>query len=89
MIDFGGSRSAFSAHHFINFIKLVKDINLSEMAESSSRHTDLAILMPYYTERCFVLSLREVLQLRELLEGAKVMLHLNSLINECLQQYAC
>jgi hypothetical protein len=41
--------------------------------------------MPFRTERCFILAVEDVLQLRELLDGAKFMMELNSVVRTCLQ----
>ncbi len=87
IVEFAGNCSAFKTGNFLDFIRRVNSINLFEMANNTSRHADIAILMPHYTERCFVLSMNDVLNLKELLYGAKAMIQLNSIVNECLRQY--
>lgn len=54
------------------------------MIEDPSRTADFTIVMPYRTPRCFVLDVNDVIRLRELLDGAKFMITLNSVIRECL-----
>lgn len=88
ILEFGGRVSTFKTSNFLDFIRLVKNINLTEMARNMSRHADIAILMPHYTERCFVLTMNDAICLKELLGAAKTMIHLNSMVNECLQPYA-
>lgn len=88
VIDFAGQRCSFKISQLFDFTRKVNNIDLAAMIENTSRHADVAILMPYYTERCFVLTIHEVVALKELLCGAKAMIQLNSMINECLLQYA-
>ena len=83
-LEFGGNFSFFKVSDFTDFIKKVNNIDIDEMAKNTSRTADVAILMPHYTDRCFVLSITDVLNLRELLNGAKFTLHLNSIIRECM-----
>lgn len=89
LLEFGGRNSTFKTSNFLDFISLVKKINLTEMAKNLSPHADIAILMPHYTERCFVLTMKDVIDLKALLGGAKAMIQLNSMVKECLQPYVC
>jgi len=59
-------------------------VDISAMIIDSSRTADFTIIMPFRTPRCFVLDINAVLNLRELLAGAKFMIELNSVVNECL-----
>ncbi len=88
VVEFAGNCSAFKTGNFLDFTRRVNAINLSEMAKNTSRHADIVILMLHYTERCFVLTMKDVIRLKELLCGAKAMIELNSIVNECLRQYA-
>jgi len=83
-LEFGGNHSYFKISDFLDFIKQVNNIDIDEMAKNTSRTADVAILMPHYTERCFVLTITDIVNLREILNGAKFMLQLNSMIRECL-----
>ncbi|MGV3508058.1 MAG: hypothetical protein ACO1N7_02125 [Sphingobacteriaceae bacterium] len=85
ILEYSGVVSSFKARDFIDFIKRINNINLEEMLLSSSRVTDVAVLMPPYSDRCFVLTLTDVLNLKDLLNGAKFALHLNSVLWECLR----
>ncbi|MGV3639585.1 MAG: DUF6686 family protein [Adhaeribacter sp.] len=85
LVEFAGGISAFNVHDFLAFKSYVDTIDLEEMARNTCRIADVVVLMPPRTERCFVLMLTDVLHLRELLEGAKFMLKLNSMVQECLQ----
>jgi hypothetical protein len=85
LLEYGGLVSSFKTSDFLDFIKRVNSIDLAEIILSSSSVTDVTVLMPPYCERCFVLTLSDILNLKELLLTAKFTLHLNSVICECLQ----
>ncbi|MFD2164243.1 DUF6686 family protein [Paradesertivirga mongoliensis] len=87
ILEFGGTTCSFKASDFIDFTKRVNSLDLVGMILSSSSVTDVTVLMPPYSERCFVLTLTDVLNLKELLGGAKFSLHLNSVIWECLRPH--
>lgn len=84
-MEFGGRPTIFKVRDFFHFCKEVEAINLEEMAHNPSRTADVVILMPHFTDRCFVLTLQDVLNLKELLHGAKFMINLNSMVSECLR----
>jgi hypothetical protein len=85
LVEFAGGISSFNVHDFLAFKSYVDTIDLEEMASNPCRIADVVVLMPPRSERCFVLMLTDVLHLRELLQGAKFMLKLNSMVQECLQ----
>jgi hypothetical protein len=83
-LEFAGGVSSFKVQDFFSLKKSVEAVNIEEMAINANRAADIAIIMPLHSERCFVLTLTDVLNFRELLQGAKAMLVLNSLVYECL-----
>jgi len=83
-LEFGNSRSFFKIHDFLNFIKKINSIDVEDMARNTARNADIAIVMPHYTERCFVLTITDILNLRDILNGAKFTLQLNSMLRECM-----
>lgn len=84
-LEFAGDTTAFRVGDFFNLKKRIDAIDLSAMIIDSSRTADFTIVMPFRTPRCFVLDVNGVLNLRELLDGAKFMIELNSVVNACLQ----
>ena len=88
LVEFAGSISAFKVHDFLNLKSSLDAIDILEMAQNTSRVADVAILMPLRSERCFVLTLTDVINFRELLSGAKAMLELNSIVYDCLHAMA-
>lgn len=84
-LDFAGSTTAFKVNDFFNFKKKIDGVDISTMIIDSSRTADFTIIMPFRTPRCFVLNINDILNLKELLAGAKFMIELNSVVNECLK----
>lgn len=84
-LEFAGDTTAFKVSDFFNFKKRIDAIDLSAMIIDSSRTADFTIVMPFRTPRCFVLDVNDVLNLRDLLDGAKFMIELNSVVSACLQ----
>lgn len=83
-LEYAKRRSWFKVNYFLDFVKLVNKLNVAEMAKNTSRNADIAVLMPAYTERCFVLTLKDVIDLRDILNGAKFNIQLNSMVRSCL-----
>jgi len=83
-VEFAGSISPFKVADFLQLKQHVDAINVEEMAKNPARASDVHVLMPYRSERCFVLTLTDVLHFQELLQGAKAMMALNSMLQECL-----
>lgn len=88
LVEFAGDISAFKVHDFLQLKASLDAIDINEMAQNTSRFADVAILMPLRSDRCFVLTLTDVVNFRELLSGAKAMLALNSMVYDCLHAMA-
>lgn len=84
-LDFQGATTAFNVRDFLFFKKRLDQIDLEKMLHNSSRTFDFEIIMPFRTERIFILTVSEILQLRAVLSGAKFMIELNSEVRRCLQ----
>ncbi|MBK1439151.1 hypothetical protein JHJ32_04060 [Parapedobacter sp. ISTM3] len=84
-LEFAGSTTAFKVGDFLDFKKKIDAIDISAMIIDSSRTADFTIVMPFRTPRCFVLTINDVLNLRELLDGAKFMITLNSMVQACMK----
>lgn len=88
-LSFNDTTTAFKVSDFFMFKKRIDAIDLEKMLTDSSRAADFEIIMPFRTERCFLLTAQDVLNLREVLDGAKFMLHLNGTIKAFLRQAQC
>jgi len=87
-VDFAGYVTEFKLPCFFALKKLVDKINLDEMALNPAKASDIEIISPCGSERCYVLTLPELIEFKELLAGARVMLQLNSILHERLYRIA-
>ena len=84
-LEFKGESSSFKVSDFLRFKKNVDSIDLDTLLIDPSRSADYTILMPYRCNRCFLLTAVDIVNLRELLAGARFMIELNSLLSVCLK----
>lgn len=84
-LEFAGDCTPFKVADFLSFRKQVNDIAIDELLCAPTSKSDLTILMPFRSQRCFVLNVTEVLRLKELMQGAKFMMELPGVIKDCLK----
>ncbi|MDF9798481.1 hypothetical protein OKW21_003744 [Catalinimonas alkaloidigena] len=82
ILEYGGYSSSLSVPCFFCLKKSLDKINIPAMLENVSSAADVEVLSPHGCDRCFVLSVTELLGLKELFAGARVMLELNSILQE-------
>jgi hypothetical protein len=87
-VDFGGYITDFKFPCFLALKNLVDKIDLDAMALNPGKASDIEIISPCGSERCYVLTLPELIEFKELLAGARVMLQLNSILHERLYRIA-
>lgn len=85
-LEFQGNTTAFKVSDFFAFKRRIDQVDIESMLCNSSRTFDFEIIMPFRTERCFILTVEDVLDLREILSGSKFMLELNGQIKSILRQ---
>lgn len=85
-LEFQDSTTSFSVSDFFNFKKSIDAIDVEKMLIDASRSSDYEIVMPFRTDRCFLLTIEDILNLREILAGAKFMLELNGQIKSFLRR---
>jgi len=83
ILEFWDTHIALSTRDFAQFRRMVNTIDVQQMALSTGSAYDVEILTPPRSERCYVLTLCEIVHLRELLNGSQLMLDLNSMLREC------
>jgi len=88
-LSFLGDTTPFKVADFIHFRKQVEDIDIDRLLHDPSPRADFTILMPFRSQRCFVLTVVDVLNLKELLQGAKFMMELPGVIKDCLNVVSC
>lgn len=84
VLEWKGERSAFKPLCFFGFKRRLDAIDVEVMLASPSACHDVEIVAPCGCDRCFVLTIPEILELRSLLSGARVMMELNSILYERL-----
>jgi hypothetical protein len=85
-IDFAGKLAKFDYRNLIKLQKAVYKIDIENILLSSSHAPDLEIIFICACDHCYVLSLIEIISLKELLQGTFVMLELNHIIFDRLQR---
>ena len=83
-IAFKGELTSYGVPCLYKFKKSVDAIDLDLMASNPNAAYDYEIIAPCNCDRCYVLTLTEITELKDLLSGTKVMLELNSILNERL-----
>ncbi|WMJ75106.1 hypothetical protein RCC89_18335 [Cytophagaceae bacterium ABcell3] len=84
IVEFAGTTAELNVPFFTCLKKMVEKIDVHSMLENPSRAADVEVVAPCGIQNCYVLTVRDVIQFKELLSGAKVMLELNSIIYERL-----
>ncbi len=87
-LEFQHTTTAFKISDFFLLKKRVDGMDIARMLADTSRAADFEIMMPHRTERCFILSVQDILNLKEILAGAKFMIELNSEIKKILRKDA-
>jgi len=83
-LDFQGEMTPFRYFGFLSIKQHVDKVNVESMFENTTKGGDLEIINARGCDRCFVVNLKELIGLKQLFEGTKVMLDLNSIIQERL-----
>ena len=83
-IDFAGKLARFDYRNLLKLKKAVYQINIEEKLLSSEKTADVEIIFICACDHSYVLSLLELIKLKELLQGTFVMLELNHIIYDCL-----
>lgn len=85
-LEFQDTTTSFKVRDFMLFRKRIESIDIEKMLCDSSRSSDFEIVMPFRTERCFLLTVEDILNLRDVLDGAKFVLELKSEVNSIMQR---
>lgn len=88
VVDFGGYSTWYKIPCFFALKKLVDSIDLEAKLLNPGKSADIEIISPCGSERCYVFTFSQLLEFKELLAGARVMLQLNSILHERLYRVA-
>ncbi len=87
LIDFAGSICKFNYAQSLRLKKIIEAIDVDAMlldTESAS----LEIVTLHGCDNVYILSVLQIIKLKELLQGAFVMFDLNNILKDCLQRTA-
>jgi hypothetical protein len=85
-IDFAGKLAKFDYRNILKLKKAVYQIDIEDILLNGVRAPDLEIIFMCACDHCYVLSLSQIIALKNLLEGTFVMLELNHIINDRLSR---
>lgn len=83
-VEFGGKLNKFDYRSLLLLKKSVYNINIEDILLKNTRSSDLEIVFICACDHCYVLSVMEIIAMKELLEGTFVMLELNQVIHDRL-----
>ena len=86
VLEWYGRRSSLKLPCFFSLKKLLASVDVELLLTNTSRCHDVEILTPCGCDRCFVLTVMDVLEFQDLLNGAKAMMELNSILHERLRR---
>ena len=87
-VDFAGKQASFNYRCLLKLREGVYRIDIEDKLLNHTTAPDVEIIFICACEHSYVLTLAEVIALRELLEGTFVMLQLNAIIQNALYRQA-
>lgn len=88
-IDFAGKLARFDYRNLLKLRKAVYKIDIAQLLLNNTKSPDLEIIFICACDHCYVLTLLEIINLKELLDGTFVMLELNHIIYDRLHRLVC
>lgn len=85
-IDFAGKLARFDYRNILKLKKAVYHIDIEDLLLNNTKSPDVEILFICACDHCYVLSLMQIIELKELLQGTFVMLELNHIIQDRLHR---
>ena len=83
-VDFAGKVAKFDYRCLLKLKKAVYNVNIEEQLLKTTRDPDVEIIFICACDHCYILSLLQIIALKEILEGTFVMLQLNNIIQDTL-----
>ena len=85
-IDFASKLARFDYRNLLKLKKAVYQIDIDALLLDNTKTPDLEIIFICACDHCYVLSLIQIIELKELLQGSFVMLELNHIIFDRLNR---
>lgn len=90
VLEWYGVRSVLKIPCYFSLKKLVNGIVLEVLLSSPERFCDVEVINPCGCDRCFVLTIPQIIEFKDLVNGTKTMMELNSILHERLRRsFAC
>jgi hypothetical protein len=83
-VDFAGKLAKFDYRNLLKLRKAVYKVDIEQILLDSSKAPDVEIIFICACDHCYVLTLLQIIALKEILEGTFVMLELNNIIHDRL-----
>ena len=83
-LDFAGKIARFDYRCLMKLKKAVYAIDIKDRLLNSAKDPDVEIIFICACDHCYVLSLLQIIALKEILEGTFAMLQLNHMLYDCL-----
>jgi len=87
-VDFAGKVAKFDYRCLLKLKKAVYNVNIEAKLLETSKDPDVEIIFICACDHCYILSLLQIIALKELLEGTFVMLQLNQILQDRLYRIA-
>lgn len=88
-VDFAGKSARFDYRCLLKLRTAIYRIDIEDRLLASDQSPDVEIIFICACDHCYVLSLSQIITLRDLLEGTFVMLELNQIIQNRLYRAIC
>lgn len=85
-VDFAGKLARFDYRNLLKLKKAVYQIDIEKLLLNNDKAPDLEIIFICACDHCYVLSLIQIIAMKELLQGTFVMLELNHIIYDRLHR---
>ena len=83
-VDFAGKLAKFDYRCLLKLRKAVYHVDIEQTLLDSTKAPDVEIIFICACDHCYVLTLLQIIALKEILEGTFVMLELNNIIHDRL-----
>jgi hypothetical protein len=81
-VDFAGKLAKFDYRCLLKLRKAVYHIDIEQVLLNTTKSPDVEIIFICACDHCYVLTLVQIIALKELLEGTFVMLELNHILHD-------
>src|ERR1700760_4229987 len=85
-VDFAGKMAKFDYRNLLKLRKAVYNVDIEGILLDNSKSPDVEIIFICACDHCYVLTLLQIIALKEILEGTFVMLELNNIIHDRLHR---